>query len=127
MSAPQNIGPKRLVVGAHYGVKDWIIQRITAVVLVIYTLVLGIGALITPEFTYENWVRLFNFEVLSFPLGKLLAMLAFLSLAYHAWIGVRDIWMDYVKPAGLRLALQVLTVLWLVGSVVYAAQILWRI
>jgi len=127
MSAPQNIGPKRLVVGAHYGVKDWIVQRITAVILVIYTLVLGIGALVTPEFTYENWVRLFNFEVFSFPLGKLLAMLAFLSLAYHAWIGVRDIWMDYVKPAGIRLALQVLTVLWLVGSVVYAAQILWRI
>jgi len=127
MSAPQNIGPKRLVVGAHYGVKDWVLQRVTAVILVIYTLVLGIGALITPEFTYENWVRLFNFEVLSFPLGKLLAMLAFLSLAYHAWIGVRDIWMDYVKPTGIRLALEVLTVLWLVGSVVYAAQILWRI
>ena len=127
MSAPQNIGPKRLVVGAHYGVKDWILQRVTAVILVIYTLVLGIGALVTPEFTYENWVRLFNFEVLSFPLGKLLAMLAFISLAYHAWIGVRDIWMDYVKPTGIRLALQVLTVLWLVGSVVYAAQILGRI
>ncbi|RZS81168.1 succinate dehydrogenase, hydrophobic membrane anchor protein [Pigmentiphaga kullae] len=127
MSAPQNIGPKRLVVGAHYGVKDWVLQRVTAVILVIYTLVLGIGALITPEFTYENWVRLFNFEVLSFPLGKLLAMLAFISLAYHAWIGVRDIWMDYVKPTGIRLALEVLTVLWLVGSVVYAAQILWRI
>jgi len=127
MSAPQNIGPKRLVVGAHYGVKDWILQRVTAVILVIYTLVLGIGALVTPEFTYENWVRLFNFEVLSFPLGKLLAMLAFISLAYHAWIGVRDIWMGYVKPTGIRLALQVLTVLWLVGSVVYAAQILWRI
>lgn len=127
MSVPQNIGPKRLVVGAHYGVKDWVLQRVTAVILVIYTLVLGIGALITPEFTYENWVRLFNFEVLSFPLGKLLAMLAFISLAYHAWIGVRDIWMDYVKPTGIRLALEVLTVLWLVGSVVYAAQILWRI
>ncbi|AZG08667.1 succinate dehydrogenase, hydrophobic membrane anchor protein [Pigmentiphaga sp. H8] len=127
MSAPQNIGPKRLVVGAHYGVKDWVLQRVTAVILVIYTLVLGIGALVTPEFTYENWVRLFNFEVLSFPLGKLLAMLAFISLAYHAWIGVRDIWMDYVKPTGIRLALEVLTVLWLVGSVVYAAQILWRI
>lgn len=127
MSVPQNIGYKRLVVGAHYGVTDWILQRVTAVILVIYTLVLGIGALITPEFTYENWVRLFNFEVFSFPLGKLLAMLAFLSLAYHAWIGVRDIWMDYIKPIGLRLALQVLTVLWLVGSVVYAAQILWRI
>ena len=131
MAAVKSSLPRRqfdvVVVGAHYGVKDWILQRITAVILVVYTLVLGIGALVTPEFTYENWVRLFNFEVLSFPLGKLLAMLAFLSLAYHAWIGVRDIWMDYVKPTGIRLALQVLTVLWLVGSVVYAAQILWRI
>ncbi|VCU70322.1 Succinate dehydrogenase hydrophobic membrane anchor subunit [Pigmentiphaga humi] len=127
MSAPQNIGRKRLVVGAHYGVKDWVIQRITAVIMVIYTVILAIGALITPEFTYENWVHLFNFEVLGFPLGKLLAFLAIISLAYHAWIGVRDIWMDYVKPAGIRLALQVLTVLWLVGSIAYAAQILWRI
>jgi succinate dehydrogenase / fumarate reductase membrane anchor subunit len=127
MSTPPNVGPKRLVVGAHYGIKDWLIQRITACVLVVYTLVLGIGALITPEFTYANWVRLFNFELFQFPLGKLLAMLAFLSLCYHAWIGVRDIWMDYVKPAGVRLLLEVLTVLWLVGSAVYAAQILWSI
>ncbi|GAA4343812.1 succinate dehydrogenase, hydrophobic membrane anchor protein [Pigmentiphaga soli] len=127
MSASQNIGSKRLVVGAHYGARDWLLQRVTAIVMAVYTVVLGIGALLTPEFTYENWVHLFNFEVLGFPLGKLLAMLAFISLAYHAWIGVRDIWMDYVKPAGLRIALQVLTVLWLLGSIVYAAQILWRV
>ncbi len=125
--ASENIGPKRLVVGAHYGIKDWLIQRVTAVIMVIYTIVLAVGALITPEFTYENWVHLFNFEVFRFPLGKLLAMLAFLSLAYHAWIGVRDIWMDYVRPAGLRLTLQAFTIVWLVGSAVYAAQILWRI
>ncbi len=29
---------------------------------------------------------------------KMLTFLAFVSLTYHAWIGVRDIWMDYVKP-----------------------------
>ena len=45
--------------------------------------------------------------------------LAFIALAWHAWIGVRDLWMDYVKSVGLRLLLQVLTILWLVGSVVY--------
>lgn len=127
MAASENIGRKRLVVGAHYGVKDWIIQRVTACVLVVYTLVLGIGTLIMPAFTYENWVHLFNFEVLHFPLGKVLAMLTFLSLFYHVWIGMRDIWMDYVRHAGLRLTLQAFTVLWLVGSAVYAAQILWRI
>jgi succinate dehydrogenase / fumarate reductase membrane anchor subunit len=40
---------------------------------------------------------------------------------------VRDIWMDYVKPVGIRLALQVLTVLWLVGCAAYAIQILWKV
>jgi len=49
------------------------------------------------------------------------------ALAWHAWIGVRDIWMDYVKPVGVRLALQVLTLLWLLGSVVYFAHILWSL
>jgi succinate dehydrogenase / fumarate reductase membrane anchor subunit len=122
-----NVGSKRLVVGAHYGLKDWVLQRITAVIMAIYTLVLLVGWLITPEMNYESWVRLFNFTVFGLPLGQLLAMLAFLSLAYHAWIGVRDIWMDYVKPTGVRLALQVITGLWLVATVVYAAQILWRI
>ena len=58
---------------------------------------------------------------------KLLTFVAFLSLTYHAWIGVRDIWMDYVKPVAVRLTLQVLTILWLVGCAGYAAQILWRV
>ena len=31
-----NIGPKRLVVGAHYGLKEWIIQRVTAIVMVVF-------------------------------------------------------------------------------------------
>lgn len=58
---------------------------------------------------------------------KMLTFLAFVSLTYHAWIGVRDIWMDYVKPVAVRLTLQVLTILWLVGCAGYAAQILWRV
>ncbi len=127
MATSEKIGARRLVVGAHYGVKDFIAQRVTAVILVVYTLVLGIMALFTPAFTYETWVGLFNFRTGAFPTGQMLATLAVIATAYHAWIGVRDIWMDYVKPAGLRLLLQVLTILWLVGVVVYAANILWSL
>ncbi len=127
MSAPQNVGYKRKVVGAHYGTKDFLIQRITACVMAVYTVVLAIGILIMPAFTYQNWVALFSFEVFSFPLGKLLAFLAFLSLLYHAWIGIRDLWMDYVKPPGVRLLLHALTVLWLLACAAYTVQILWRI
>jgi succinate dehydrogenase / fumarate reductase membrane anchor subunit len=58
---------------------------------------------------------------------KLATFVALLSLFYHAWVGVRDIWMDYVKPMGLRITLHALTILWLVGCAAYAAQILWRV
>ena len=58
---------------------------------------------------------------------KLATFVTLLSLFYHAWVGVRDIWMDYVKPAGVRLTLQALTIVWLLACAGYAAQILWRV
>ena len=58
---------------------------------------------------------------------KLITFAALASLFYHAWVGVRDIWMDYVKPVALRLVLQIATILWLVGCAGWAAQILWRV
>src|SRR5690606_28510193 len=125
--AQERIGAQRLVVGAHYGTLDFLAQRVTAIIMAVYTLVLLGGILFTPELNYEGWRGLFTFTCLSLPAGQMLATLAFLSLAWHAWIGVRDIWMDYVRSAGLRLFLQVLTVLWLVGAVVYFAKILWSL
>jgi|SRR5690606_16969004 len=125
--AQERIGTQRLVVGAHYGTLDFIAQRVTAVIMAVYTIVLLGGILFTPELDFEGWRNLFTFTCLSLPVGQLLATLAFLSLAWHAWIGVRDIWMDYVRLAGLRLFLQVLTILWLVGAVIYFAKILWSL
>jgi succinate dehydrogenase / fumarate reductase, membrane anchor subunit len=122
-----NIGSKRLVVGAHYGLKEWVAQRITAVIMALYTIGLFLAVLFTSDLDYVKWVGFFNFTVLSFPLGKILALLAILSLCYHAYIGIRDIWMDYVKPTGIRLTLQVFTALWLLGAAGYATDILWRV
>lgn len=113
---------KRIVVGAHYGLRDWIGQRVTAVYMAIFTLIFGIRTLMLPEMTYEHWSGLF-----STGLCKFLAFLFFLSLFYHAWIGVRDIWMDYIKPVGLRLTLHVVTLFLLIGYAGWAAQILWRL
>jgi len=122
-----NIGPKRLVVGAHYGLKEWMFQRITAVIMALYTIGLFLAVLVTSDLDYVKWVGFFNFTVFNFPLGKVLAMLAMMSLCYHAYIGIRDIWMDYIKPTGIRLTLQIFTQLWLIAAVVYTADILWRV
>ena len=120
--ANNNIGPKRLVVGAHYGLKDWLAQRVTAIVMAIFTLVLLVAFLIANNFSYEGWAGLFAQQWF-----KLLAFVTFLALYYHVWVGMRDIWMDYVKPVAIRLLLQVLTILWLVGCAGWTVQILWRV
>ncbi|MDP4591215.1 MAG: succinate dehydrogenase, hydrophobic membrane anchor protein [Burkholderiaceae bacterium] len=125
MASQEKIGQNRLVVGAHYGTAQYIIQRVTAIILVVYTLVLLIGILSMSGFTYEGWRNLFTFQVMLMPVGQVLASLAFISLAWHAYIGIRDIWMDYVKPVGIRLGLYVLSILWLAGAAIYFIVIVW--
>jgi succinate dehydrogenase / fumarate reductase membrane anchor subunit len=116
------IGSKRLVVGAHYGLGDWLAQRISAVVIAAYCAFLLVALLITRNPSYEGWAGLFSHLWM-----KVITLVALFALFYHAWVGVRDIWMDYVKPASVRLGLQVLTVFWLLFCAVWAAQILWRV
>ena len=113
---------KRVVVGAHYGLRDWLMQRVTAVVLVVFTLVLLIALALQPTLDYAGWKSLWSQGFVRFG-----ALLAVISLLLHAWIGVRDIFMDYVKPTGLRLALQVLVILALVFYGAWSVQILWSV
>jgi succinate dehydrogenase / fumarate reductase membrane anchor subunit len=122
MASKNNIGANRLVVGAHYGVKDWLAQRVTAIVMVVYTLVL-LGTFLTAQnFTYEGWASLFSRQWF-----KLFSLVTFFGLFYHVWVGMRDIWMDYVKPVGIRLTLQIATVLWLLACAAWTVQILWSV
>ena len=122
MATKNNIGPRRLVVGAHYGVKDWLAQRVTAIVMAVYTVILLVAFLTGQNFTYEGWAGLFSRQWF-----KLFSLVTFLGLFYHAWVGIRDIWMDYVKSAGLRLLLQLATIFWLIACAAWTVQILWSV
>ena len=112
---------KRLVVGAHYGLRDWLAQRITAVIMALYTLIIAGVFLRNSPFSYGAWKELFAQGWM-----RVATLLFAVSLAWHAWVGVRDILMDYVKPDGLRLTLQVVTVVLLASYVGWTVQILWR-
>lgn len=125
--AEARIGRRRRVVGAHYGTRDFIVQRSTAVIMAIYTLALVLYAVFVPSLDFESWRAFFAFKAGTLPLGQMLASVAFLSLAWHAWVGARDILMDYAHADGLRLFLQVVGVLWIVASVVFFGQILWSL
>ena len=111
----------RIVIGAHYGLKDWILQRATAIIMALYTVIfLAVIVTVGPD-SFVAWRGVFANGFMKF-----MTFLFFVSLFYHAWVGVRDIWMDYIKPDGLRLLMMIATAALLVGYTGWSVQILWR-
>ena len=115
-------GSKRLVVGAHYGLRDWLSQRFTAVVMAVFTLAVIAQVLMPGPVDYYKWSAIFSHQWM-----KVLTFVTVVSMLWHVWVGMRDVWMDYVKPVGIRLGLEVLTIAWLVGCAGWAIQVLWRL
>ena len=122
MQTAKNYGSQRLVVGAHYGLRDWLAQRVTALLMTLYTVVLLVQVLFGAKLGYERWATIFSAQWM-----KVFTFIVIVSLAWHVWVGMRDIWMDYVKPVGVRLLIQVATIVWLVGCAGWAVQVLWRL
>lgn len=113
---------RRVVVGAHYGLKDWLAQRVTALVMAIYTVMFAGILLICPPQHYGDWRALFESQWL-----RVATFLFFVSLFWHAWIGVRDILMDYIKPTAIRLGLEIGVAVTLISYAGWAIQILWSL
>jgi succinate dehydrogenase / fumarate reductase membrane anchor subunit len=117
-----NFGSKRIVTGAHYGLRDWLSQRVTAALMALFTLAVIVQVLLPGEMGYDKWAGMFSRQWM-----KVLTFVVIVSLLIHVWVGMRDIWMDYVKPVAVRLLLQVFTLVWLVGCAGWAVQVLWRL
>ena len=112
---------ERIVTGAHYGLRDWLAQRITAVIMAVYSVIVVYVLFSSKPITYAVWRDLFSQGWM-----RVATLLFAASLAWHAWVGVRDILMDYIKPAGLRLTLEVMVLLTIAAYVGWTIQILWR-
>jgi succinate dehydrogenase / fumarate reductase membrane anchor subunit len=112
----------RPVIGAHYGLRDWLVQRVTAIYMALFTLGFAISLFGLGGFNYHNWAAYW-----AAPAAQFFGFLFVLSVIYHAWVGVRDIWMDYGKPDGLRLVLHLVTLFLLIGYTGWAIRILWRL
>ena len=112
---------KRLVVGAHYGLRDWLAQRVTAAIMAVYSVIVAAIVLKNSPLTYAVWRDLFAQGWM-----RVATLLFAASLAWHVWVGVRDIIMDYDKPDGLRLTLEIVTLLVIAAYLGWTVQILWR-
>jgi succinate dehydrogenase / fumarate reductase membrane anchor subunit len=117
-----NYGSKRLVVGAHYGTRDWLAQRITAALMALFTVLLLVQVIFSKgPIGYDRWAGIFASQWM-----KVLTFTVIIALLYHVWVGMRDIWMDYIKPVWLKLSLDVFTIVWLVACAGWGIQVLWR-
>jgi succinate dehydrogenase / fumarate reductase membrane anchor subunit len=106
--------------GSHTGTGTWLLQRATAVVLGLSLPGLMTYFLAALPTDYVGWQALFA------PLWlRVLLLLTAAALALHAWVGMRDIFMDYARPTGLRLALYLIVIVTLAGSVAWLAATLW--
>ena len=100
--------------------RDWLAQRITAVVMGVYTLMLLAVLANVPRLDYWHWKALW-----ALPVMRYATLLFLLSLYFHAWIGMRNTFMDYVKDPGWRLMLYVITIAALVWYAMWSMQIVW--
>ncbi|HEX7769872.1 MAG TPA: succinate dehydrogenase, hydrophobic membrane anchor protein, partial [Dokdonella sp.] len=77
------------VVGAHYGLRDWLVQRVTAIVITLWILLL-LGALLwNGGFDHASWKALWASVAF-----RLVSFLFVVAVLWHAWVGVRNILMD---------------------------------
>ncbi|MGE3319152.1 MAG: succinate dehydrogenase, hydrophobic membrane anchor protein [Candidatus Berkiella sp.] len=102
------------------GLRDWLVQRYTAVFLAGYTLFLLGWVIAQHQVTYESWLMLF-----SSPWMQISTLFALVSIAFHAWVGLWTVLTDYVKPPLLRYLLEGVILFTLFGYVIWGIFVLW--
>lgn len=106
----------------HQGFTDWLIQRVSAVVLTIYTVGIVLFLCCHREMSYDIWRELFAHSYM-----KVVTMFVLLALLYHAWIGMWTIVTDYIKSFVLRLVIEVIILSALIALFFSGLLIFWGV
>jgi succinate dehydrogenase membrane anchor subunit len=104
---------------SHKGWRDWLVQRISAVIIGLYVLWLTVYECANPTLHFEQWRHLFDGALV-----KLASFIVLIAIVWHAWIGLWTVLTDYVKHTGLQRALQYLVILLLICYVLWGVEIL---
>ncbi|HED17015.1 MAG TPA: succinate dehydrogenase, hydrophobic membrane anchor protein [Gammaproteobacteria bacterium] len=104
------------------GLQAWALQRFSAVFLIGFSLYVLLDLSINPVSGYSQWR-----SWLGQPLNSVLIMLASAMLLIHAWVGIRDVIMDYIHPLALRVLVLSLFALGLLASAAWLATILIKV
>lgn len=102
------------------GYTEWLVQRVTAVLVGIYTVFLVVYFLKYQPVYYAQWQQLFHQWWM-----RILSFIVLISVLWHAWIGLWTVFTDYIKPKLIRIILEILVILVLIAYLVIMFDILW--
>jgi succinate dehydrogenase / fumarate reductase membrane anchor subunit len=104
---------------ARSGLGEWLAQRLTALYMAGFSVFAVVYLLISPRLDFVHWQ-----SWMSNPGVRIALALFFVSALVHAWLGLRSVFMDYLKPAWLRFTVLSLTLLALLAQGVWVGDIL---
>lgn len=102
-----------------HGLRDWLLQRLTAVYLAIFLGYLLVHFLLQPEHTYQQW-----HDWVTQPVMVIAISLFIVAVLIHGWVGMRDVILDYVHSVSLRLTILSLVALTLAACGIRALHVL---
>lgn len=109
-----------LLTSKYPGMRIWLSQRLTAIVMAGYLVLLIIALLVFQPTDYEAWQQFASSWLFS-----MATFICFICLSFHAWVGVRDVLRDYIFNQSLRFYLQIIVDLLLVVYMFWLSYILW--
>lgn len=102
------------------GLKDWLLQRASAVIVGFYFFFLGLFLLINPDVDYQSWHALFHH-----PFVAIATMITAAAISVHAWIGIWTVTTDYITCMYIRVSVQGLVAAWLLGQFFWILIMVW--
>lgn len=103
------------------GLAAWWVQRVSAAYMLLFILVALGFLLIHPVHTYAEWRSWVGHPTAALGIGSFFA-----ALLSHMWVGLRDVLIDYARPASLRLFLLCAVGAALLGTAAWVLLVLLR-
>ncbi len=104
------------------GFRDWIFQRVSALVVGLYVLFFIGYLMLHPHMLFVNWQTFFCDNIV-----RIFTLIVLVAVAIHAYVGLWTISTDYIKSTWMRFLFQVIVWLALFAFLIWGALILWSV
>jgi len=102
-----------------HGLRPWLIQRVSAVYIALFVFYIGFSLAVVQDVSYQHW-----HDWLFHPVNTIAVGLFVIALLLHAWVGMRDIILDYLHNTLVRMIAFTLVIVVLISSGIWSAKIL---